>query len=173
MENKNNKDPSSAEMSRAYISEALHAGAQRAAKISERPPAWSRLGSYLRLGEIGLSTAKPLGKAAVHGTKAFVETFPRQRTLTSYKDKNGSIKWGYFPASSIENAKSDPGKTEKKAPNQTPGKTFDFKKDKAERQQASQHRGQTSVSPAAKMTSQTQSRRTPIRSHTRNNLQKR
>jgi hypothetical protein len=175
MENQNNEDPSSAELSRTYISEALWTGREKAVKISERPEVpGSPLGKCLQLGEIVLSTAKPLAKALLYGMKAFVETFPRQQTtLTSYEDENGNIKWGYFPTSSVENAKSDPGKTEKQAPNQTPGKMFDFKKDKAERQQASQHRGQTSVSSAAKITSQTQSRGTQIRSHIRNNLQKR
>jgi hypothetical protein len=158
MENKNNKDPSYAELTREDIKEAGRAFTKKAAEVLQRPQPWTTLlAATPRLAEIGSSTVKPLAKAAGHGIQALADASPSKTSLVSYKDANGNIKWGYFPASDIQNAKCDQGKTEKQPPNQAPEKTFDFKKDKAERQQASQHRGETSVSPAAKTTSRSQS----------------
>lgn len=155
MENQNNKNPSFAELTREDIKEAGRAFTKKTSEILQRPEPWTTLlGAAPRLGEIALSMAKPLAKAAGHGIQAFADASPSKTTMASYKDENGNIKWGYFPASDIQNAKSDSGKTEARYPNQTPEKTFDFKKDKAERQQVSQDRGRTSTSAAAKTTSQ-------------------
>ncbi|GHU16058.1 hypothetical protein FACS1894163_04720 [Spirochaetia bacterium] len=139
MENTNNNDPSAAEQFRADIKDALFAGDKKAAEIGQRLSPSSAGGAAMQLGEIGASMAKPLGKAAVHGGQAFVEATPpelRPPVLSSYEDKNGNIKWGHFPASDSQSEK------------------FDFKKDKAERQQTSQNSGQTSKSHDEKTTSQ-------------------
>jgi hypothetical protein len=156
MEDQNNKDPSYAELMREDVKEAGRAFTKKTAEVLERPGPWTTpLAATPRLVEIGLSMAKPLAKAAGHGIQALADGMPSKMSMSSYKDENGNIKWGYFPASAIQNAKSDPGKTEAQPP--APEKTFDFKKDKTERQQALQHRGQTST-PAAKTTSKSQSR---------------
>jgi hypothetical protein len=135
----NNEDPTASELMRADLREALYAGDKKAAELAQRSQPTSAGGVALQAGELGLSMAKPLGKAAVHGSQAFVEATPpesRPPVLSSYKDKNGEIKWGHFPASDMQ------------------GEKFDFKKDKAERQQASQNGGQTKSTPAEKTTSQ-------------------
>jgi hypothetical protein len=137
------EDSKASEQMHADLQEAMYAGAKKAAEIGQRPQTTSVGGAALQLGELGLSMAKPLGKAAVHGSQAFVEATPtglKPPVLSSYEDKNGEIKWGHFPASEVQNEK------------------FDFKKDKAERQQASQNNEQTGISPAEKTTSQSHSK---------------
>jgi hypothetical protein len=128
---------------RRDLQEALYAGAEKAAEIGQRPQPSSPGSTALQLGKMGLAVAKPLGKAAIHGTQAFVEATPpelKPPVLSSYKDEKGEIKWGHFPASDIQKEK------------------FDFRKDKAERQQKSQNSGQTSRTPAEKTTAQSRSK---------------